>query len=247
VTGVIVTGLAVGVLAGAAPARAADPLAALLGMEAAYARVADYTARFVRQERIGGALRPREEALIKFKRPDWLYLRWTAGPPRGREILFVGGRDGGRILVHQPGLVSGLFTLVMAPDHPRVLKESRHPVTDAGIGRLIELILADARRGLERGELTLLERDEANGQAPRVRRIEGILPRDPGRGYYAWRVLVSIDLQSGLPVGARLFDWEERLVADYAYLDLRLNPGLTERDFDPANPDYGFPRWRLHR
>src|SRR5467141_2403991 len=49
------------------PAAAEDPTALLLGMEAAYARVERYTARFVRQEVVEGVLRPREEALLKWE------------------------------------------------------------------------------------------------------------------------------------------------------------------------------------
>lgn len=124
VTPAVVVAMMLGV---AAPSAAADLPALLLAMETAYAGVTDYTARFSRQEWVGGALRPREEAFLKFQRPGRVYLRWTAGLPKGREILYVPGRDADRILVHQPGALSGFFTLVMAPDHPRVLKESRAP------------------------------------------------------------------------------------------------------------------------
>ncbi len=229
----------------AAPAGAADLPALLLGMEAAYARVADYTARFSRQEWIGGQLRPPEEALLKFQRPGRVYLRWTAGPPKGREILYVPGRDADRILVHQPGALSGFFTLVMAADSPRVLRESRHPVTDVGIGRLVELIVANVKRGLERGELTLVNHGVGQEAGRRVRRIEGVWPRDRAKGYYSYRAIAVIDAEWGLPVEVAIFDWDDRMVADYAYRDLRLNPGLSASDFDPANPDYSFPRWRL--
>ncbi len=233
-------------LALATPAWAAEDLASLvLGMEAAYARVRDYTARFARQERVGGVLRPREELFLKFQRPGRIYLRWVAGPPRGREILFVKGRDDDRVLVHEPGVLSGFFTLVMAPDSPRVLRQSRHPITDVGLGRLIELLVGTARRALQRGELMLLDRGLTEESGRRERRLEGVLPRDPGKGYCCYRVLVSVDLEWGLPVAATIFDWDDRMVADYAYRDLRLNPGLQDIDFDPANPEYAFPSRRL--
>lgn len=234
------------VLGLAAPGAAAEePAALLLAMESAYARVSDYTATFSRQEWVGGVLRPREEALLKFKRPGRVYLRWTAGAPKGREILYVPGRDADRILVHQPGALSGFFTLVMAADSPRVLRESRHPVTDVGIGRLVELIVANVRRGLERGELALVDRGVSQESGRPARRIEGVWPRDRAKGYYSYRASVVIDAEWGLPAGVIIFDWDDRMVADYAYRDLRLNPGLSASDFDPANPDYSFPRWRL--
>ncbi len=229
----------------ASPASAGETEAVLARMEAAYAAVQSYTARFIREERIGDVLRPREEALVKFQRPGQVYLRWIAGSPKGREILYVDGRDDDKILVHEPSGLARLFTIVMAPDSPRVLKESRHPITDVGIGRLVELIVGNARRGLQRGELAVVDhgRVEAAGRAERL--VELVLPRDPGKGYYCYRAQVSIDRATGLVVGALIFDWDDRLVASYAYRDLEVNVNLTAHDFDPGNPEYAFPRWRL--
>jgi len=48
-------------------------------------------------------------------------------------------------------------------------------------------------------------------------------------------------------VRAVMHDWDDRTVADYAYREVRLNPPLTRTDFDPANPEYGFPHWRVAR
>ena len=219
----------------------------LFGMEAAYARVQGYTARFVRQEVVEGTLRPREEALLKFQRPGLMYLRWIAGPPEGREILFVPGRNDNRMLVREPGLLSSLVTVAMAPDSPRVLRESRHPVTDVGIGRLIELIVDNARRAAAAGELTLKDHGIATGPEGSARRLEAVLPRDGQGRYYCYRLELAVATGSGLPVRATIYDWGERMVADYEYLDLKLNPVLTAGDFDAANPEYGFPRWRVSR
>lgn len=224
---------------------ALDTGAVLDRMEANYATVQSYTARFIREERVGDVLRPREEALLKFQRPGRLYLRWISGPPRGREILFVEGRDDDRILVHEPEGLARVFTIVMAPGSPRVLRESRHPITDVGLGRLIELIAGNARRALNRGELTVVDRGTSNESERRERRLELVLPRDPGKGYYCYRALVTVDDASGLPVETTIFDWDDRLVASYAYRDLRLNVVLTALDFDARNPEYGFPHWRL--
>lgn len=242
----IATIAAVLVVAGIVPAHAAAPpdasreLSALLAsMEAAYAGVADYTARFVRREVVAGHQRAAEEAVLKFQRPGRIYLRWTAGAPSGREIIFVPGRDGDRALVHEPGLVSGRFTVLMAPDHPRILAESRHPITDVGLGRLIELVASNVRRGMARGEVQLTD----HGDDGHVRRIELSFPRDPSLGYYCRRFLAT--LRNGLPVTAAVHDFDGRLVAEYAYHDLRLNAGLTDTDFDPTNPAYRFPRLRF--
>jgi outer membrane lipoprotein-sorting protein len=234
------------VLALESPAGAGQDLARLLaGMEAAYAGVQGYRARFVRQEVVGGVLRAREEALLKFLHPGLMYLRWTAGPPAGREILFVPGRDDNRMLVHEPGWFSRLVTVAIPPDSPRVLRESRHPVTDIGIGRLIELIQDNAGRAAAAGELTLRDGGVVTGAAGEMRRLEAVLSRQGQGRYYCHRLELGVALGSGLPVRATIYDWDDRKVADYEYLDLELNPALTAGDFDAGNPEYGFPRWRV--
>ena len=213
-------------------------------MEAAYARVERYTARFVRQEVVGGVPRPREEALLKWRRPGLMYLRWTAGPPVGREILFVPGRNGDRMLVREPGLLPRFATIVMAPDSPRVLEESRHPVTDIGIGRLIDLVLADTRRAARAGELTVRDHGMTRGPGGLERRLEVVFPGDRERGYAGHRLALTLAVDSGLPVRAIVHDRDDDVVADYAYRDLGLDAELTAADFDAGNPAYGFPRWR---
>jgi len=233
--------LAVALLAGWPASGAAEPPAILERMERAWARVSDYVARFERQEVLGGALRPPEEALLKYQRPDRIYMRWIAGPGVGREILFVRGRDDDRILLREPGFFTRLFTVVLAPDSPRVLRQSRQPVTDVGIGRLIELVGREARRAAAADDLTVVDRGVRDGRSS----VEFVFSGGRDKGYACQRLLLGVDATSGLPVRATLHDGHGALLARYAYRDVRLNPGLTAADFDPANPRYGFPSWRV--
>jgi len=219
-------------------------VAILEAMEPAYARVTAYTARFIRQEVVGGRLRPREEALLKFQRPHRFYLRWATGPAAGREMLYPADAEG-RVLVHEPGMLTRLFSAVLAPDSAHVLRESRHPVTDIGIGRLVTLILDNARRGLHEGRLDIVEQGVLTEGGRTERRLELLFSRATEERYYAPRVLVGVDVDTQLPVTATIFDTQGRMVEDYAYRDIRLNPPLTAMDFDAANPEYRFPSWRV--
>ncbi len=52
-----------------------------------------------------------------------------------------------------------------------------------------------------------------------------------------------VDPASGLPSNIRVWNHEDgvdRLVEDYLYEDIRVNVGLRDEDFDPANEAYGF-------
>jgi hypothetical protein len=242
---IVTVTLVIGLLAPDRASGAADAsaLARVEAMEPAYGRVVAYTARFVRQELIDGRLRPREEALLKFQRPNRFYLRWVSGPATGREMLYPAGA-GDRVLVAEPGMLTRLFTAVLHPDSPHVLKESRHPVTDIGIGRLVELILDNVRRAAAVGEVRIIDRGVGGGSRPESS-LELIFPLTAAGRYYAHRTVVGVDVETGLPVSATIFDWDDRMIEDYAYRNLRLNPPLTALDFDVANPEYRFPRWQV--
>jgi outer membrane lipoprotein-sorting protein len=235
----------VATVAVAGPVRGEDPLALVAQMEGSYAQVRDYTAILKKRERVHGVLRDQEVMQLKYLRPFRVYLRWLDGPKEGREVLYVEGAYGDRLLVYDPSGIRRFFTLLMSPHDDRAMQESRHPITDIGIGRLIEVVAQTARRAWSRGELRLIDHGPGKESGRPVWRYEGILPDDPGKGYFCARLLLAVDRQLGLPVRIQIFEWDGALAGDYAYTNLRVNPGLTAEEFDPANPAYQFPRWRL--
>ena len=112
-----------------------------------------------------------------------------------------------------------------------------------GIGRLLEIIGENTKRAAKSGVLRVIDRGMGEAAGRRVRQIEGILPRDSRAGYYAYRVVLGFDEEHRLPIRILVYDWHDRLVEDYTYADLRLNPGLGFRDFDPNNTEYRFSSW----
>ena len=84
-----------------------------------------------------------------------------------------------------------------------------------------------------------------DGRALRV--IEGVLPKDPAKKYYCYRAIVTIDDELKLPVGVKVYDWNDKLIEDYRYKNIQINPGLTDQDFSPENPNYSFPTTRINR
>ena len=233
---------------GHAPAAEAsqDVLGIVADMKAAYASIQDYTAHFVKRERIKDKLRDAEDIRLKFREPGKIYMRWVGPYVPGREILFVKGRDQDRALIHEPKFPSSLITILTPPDSPLVLQESRHPITDVGLGRLIELLATHIHRALTRGELATREISAVGPSSPAKaeRRLELMTPKT-ATGYIAHRAVVAIDLGTRLPVAVELFGASDELLASYTYKDLVVNPGLTDRDFDPTNPQYSFPARRI--
>jgi hypothetical protein len=242
--------LGLALLLGAQTATAADvPPSELLRFldlaEKHYAQVSDYTASMLSRERRADALQPLERVLLKFQRPFKVYMRWLEGPSKGREGLYVSGAHNGRFLVYEPKGVQRLFTAALEPTDPRVMEQSRHPVTDIGIGRLLEIVGENARRAARNGVLRVVDRGSADLQGRRVRQLESILPQDARLGYYGYRVTLAFDDENHLPIRVIVYDWSDQLVEDYIYTDLQLNPGLTSQDFDPGNKEYGFSFFRI--
>jgi outer membrane lipoprotein-sorting protein len=212
----------------------------LLGeMEQAYARVDHYTATFLIQEYVDGKLSPKQLIALKFKKPFKVYLRWIEGPNEGRQALYPAGADGNELWVRVPLLV-GAVTVTLDPESPRARKGGRHAITDIGIGRIIELLGENVRRGLQHGELAIVDGGyRTTFERPTLRYILHF-PDDPAKGYYCKTAIIDVDREHRLPIFAEIYDWSNQLVERYGYLNLRLNPGLTDDDFDPKNPDYGF-------
>ncbi|HSB80801.1 MAG TPA: DUF1571 domain-containing protein [Candidatus Methylomirabilis sp.] len=229
-----------------AGANGADLLRLLDLAEKSYAGVQDYTSIMLGRERIGGVLRPQETILLKFQRPFKVYMKWLEGPSKGREGLYVSGAREGKFLLYEPRGIRRLFTAALDPSDQRIMEQSRHPVTDVGIGRLLEIVGENARRGTKNGVLQVTDRGIAELAGRRVRTLEGMLPRDPKLAYYCYRVILSFDEENHLPIRVAVYDWDDQMVEEYIHTALQVNPGFTGRDFDPANGDYGFSGWRIN-
>lgn len=224
--------------AGAGAENSSDLERCLQETEAALAKVDNYTAVFHRIEFVDGKLIPEEVTVLKFKRPFKIYMKWLT-PAKGQESLYVEGANKNKIRAHASGLV-GLVTVNLAPTGKQAMENSRHPITEAGLHNLVDKISANLRRGLRAGELVSKDRGEQTVYGRKTTELEGILPKDSSKSYYCYRCIVNLDLETRMPIKVQIFDWDDRLVESYGYELLKLNPGLTDKDFDPKNPEYHF-------
>ena len=219
-------------------ALAAEPLDILKGMAPAYARVQDYTATFTKQERVKGEVLPEEKIQYKFRKPFMVYMKWMLGPHEGREALYVQGRNKNKVVGHEGGFI-GFVTVNMVPTGSLAMKGNRHPITDSGIGRLVEIIMTDIKiasgRGFKDADVELAGEEAVEG-----RKAWHITAKTTGKGYYAGKLDVWVDKIYGLPVKVKVYGLNGELLESYAYTDLKLNSGLTDVEFDRDNPEYRF-------
>jgi len=211
--------------------------------------VRDYTCTFSKRERIKGRLTPLHVLTMKVRtHPRSIYLKFQQ-PSAGREAIYVIGRDGGKVLAHYVGLNKLLAgTLRLEPTGSRAMEDCRHPITDAGIGPLINTLETRWSRQLDPAETIVRFREDQPVGLRRCTLIETTHPhRQPDLMFY--RVRVFIDRQLGLPIRFEAYDWPgsdpsaSDLLEEYTYADLTLNVGLRDRDFDVSNADYAFGRF----
>jgi hypothetical protein len=69
----------------------------------------------------------------------------------------------------------------------------------------------------------------------------------PRRNFRFHIARIFIDDEWNVPIRYEAYDWPDPptdpppLMEQYTYLNLKLNNGFTDEDFNPRNPDYKFP------
>ena len=131
-----------------------------------FSKFSDYTATFFKRERVDGALGDGQIVNMKVRHePFSVYMKWTLGD-RGREVLYVAGKNNGKLLVKKGGFAGRLLgALKLDPDGSIAMKESRHPVTKAGLLNLVGELLLHRRKEvlLEDGfHCVMLDNQEVN-------------------------------------------------------------------------------------
>lgn len=209
-----------------------------------YASIDSYIVGMHRREVNNGTKQPEEELLFKFRKEPWgVYFKWLGTVANGREVVYVKGRYNNQMHI-LAGSGEGLLMpkgkrMSLDPTSSLVTSKSRHSITEAGVGNMIE------RFG------NLLEVDELNNSSGKLLRYLGpvqrpeygsipleavhqiILPgREPqlARGGQRWWFF---DTALRLPVMVITVDDRNQEVEYYRY-ERFLFPGrVSDEEFNP--------------
>ena len=214
------------------------PLGWVIEAEAHLARIDNYTAVFHKQERVKEELKEEEVAFFKFKKPFKIYMKWIREPGKGREILYADGWNRNQLKVHESWMKTG-FTVDLDAKGFLAMKGSRHPITDSGLENFLRIMRRDLGNAMQSRELTYRALGEETVYGSRSQRVEYFFPKEKAK-YYCYCAIINFDTKTKMPIRVRIYDWDESLVEDYGYENLKLDAGLTDADFDPKNPEYGF-------
>src|SRR5579864_6312197 len=155
--------------------------------------VQDYTCTFLKRERIDERLTPYHIMNMKARtQPTSFYFKFQKPTP-GREAIFVTGRHGGRVLAHDVGIGKVLAgTLVLDPRGSRAMEDCRHPITEAGIGHMIETVADRWNAEMREGETVVTIHADARVGNRSCTMIESTHPQHLPR-YMFCTVKVYID------------------------------------------------------
>lgn len=204
-----------------------------------YAGISDYTCIVFKQERLDGKLQDIEKMLMKYRdKPLGIYAKWIDGPWKGREALYSENLVGtGKVRVRESGIL-GVIPVTLPVDAELAKRGSNHMLTELGLKYLIGMIEFDYRKAASRGDVTRINHGIVDYDGRKVYKMESVLPRDKSKGYYCYRLVHYIDFIRSLEIRAEMYTWDDQLYETYYYTQIKLNQGLTDKDFDPENPDY---------
>jgi hypothetical protein len=226
------------------------------GLAHVRADVRDYTARLIKRERINGVLGDEETMLVKIRNgkndgelsvPFSVYLNFQKPDARkGREVIYVEGQNDGCLVAHEGSGVLAGYRAALRPDHMLAMYGNRYPITHVGIENMVAKLIERGSRELDSPDcdVEFFDNVELNGRLCRkieIRHAE----KKPEHDFFLAQVF--IDNEHFLPVRYAAYTWPETpggepvLEEEYTYLDLQLNVGLTDKDFDWRNPDYKYP------
>jgi len=197
-----------------------------------------------RREQVNGKSNPEEIILFRWRKQPWcVYFKWIGGESKGREVLYVKGLYGDKLHTILAPCDSNFFMpagklLTFAPDSVLVRSASRHSITEAGIGYMIEqfgrLVNAAATNP---SAVSTLKYVGMVSRAEFSKPLEGaeqtIAPGSEQQLPQGGRRLWLFDTDSRLPVLMITRDDHGQEVEYYCY-DRLLYSGLDADDFDPA-------------
>ncbi len=249
-------------LAAAEASPAEHPLAQVLALasrrwEDIPREIRDYTCTLVKREQVDAEAGTPEQMLVKLRHqqvrdsqvtvPFAVYIKYSSPPAlAGREVVYVEGHNSGQLIARRGGQRVPYITVSTDPRSPLAMKGNRYPLTEIGLHNLIHRIWEVGEEEVKLGgeiDVKYFPGARVNNRQCTAIQVMHPIRRSHFR-YHLAQIFIDDELQ--LPIRYASYDWPQRpgdtppLLEEYTYLDLKLNVGLTDQDFDHRNEAYGF-------
>ncbi|MDG2469647.1 MAG: DUF1571 domain-containing protein [Pirellulaceae bacterium] len=215
--------------------------------------IKDYKANLIRRERINGKLSGLEYSEVKIRNhqpekniPFSIYMRFTKPKSvNGREAIWIDGRNNGKIIAHEAGMILGKITVFLNPTGPIAMRGNRYPINEIGFRVLVERLIEKAEREKQYDECEVkVEPGRTFFKRP-CTVIEVIHPQQRDH-FDFYRANIYIDDELQLPVRYEAWTWPKEeggkpeLLEQYLYTNIELDVNLSDDDFNPRSKQYNY-------
>ena len=143
--------------------------------------------------------------------------------------------------------IKSAVTVTIDPDSDLAMTDNKYPITDVGMENLLEKLITvasgDMQHDASETKVEIFNNTKSNGRVCTC--LQSVHPESKGRyRFYIARLYLDDELQ--LPIRYASYGWPTRqgedppLLEEYTYVNVKLNNGFTDRDFDRTNPKYNF-------
>lgn len=196
--------------------------------------LATYQVNITRVERVGGQLQTEEEVLLNIRRnPKAVRLEWAKGPSKGREVIYSAAINDRMMYINSGNSALPIPRMSIPVDSPLVLRNSRHPITEAGfdtiLDNLFQFLEPKSAEAARDGKLVYKGIDRPKGMDQPCHLLERVTPKGE-----TWQVY--LDTRTLMPTMVSAIQTPSgELIERYTYRNLRPNPvELASADaFDP--------------
>jgi len=210
-------------------------------------RIKDYSAVLVKRELVGSKLNGPEYIFTKVRHEPLSAYCYFLEPEnlRGQEVIWIEGQNNGKMWAHGTGFKKVFGTVSLDPNGPIAMQGQRYPITEIGMEILVQRMLEVAERETQYGEceVQFFPGAKINGRTCTCIQVMHPVPR---RNFIFHLARIFIDDEMNLPIRYEAYGWPDRpggkpvLEEEYTYLNIKINNGFTDADFDIRNPNYGF-------
>ena len=219
------------------------------------ANIDDYTALFVKRYRVDGELTDRQFAKLKVRNrklrdgnivtPMSVYLDFLKpASVKGREVVWVENQNEGKLIAHDVG-IRNIMNVHLDPNGYIAMRGQRHPITEIGIENLVRKLIQTASRDRKLGDCRVQIKEKTMVGKRSCTMLQVIHPEKHDHfDFFCARMFFDESLN--MPILYDSWSWPTEpdgkpvLEEEYSYLDVKVNVGLTDRDFSIDNPEYRF-------
>jgi hypothetical protein len=162
-----------------------------------------------------------------------------------REVLWVEGTNGGKMVVRRGGTRFQYLTLELDPAGDAALQYSRYPTSESGMINMVRKLIDVGTADMQYGECEVEIFEDVKVDNRPCKCVQVVHPRR--RSVFLFNVVrIFIDNEFPVPVRYEAYDWPVSdsepppLIEEYTFRNIRLNVGFSDSEFQRNYSEYKF-------